>query len=119
MKLMSSLGVSVEKYPSSSTASGNEPYDNSSSMSVQQLKMKDFNVDILQTNPSVVSDIKAMLKQLNNHDLLDSVVGFILNFEPSLDQTSQALKLKKESLRKLKQKDNPTMDPSRSISRPN
>lgn len=47
-------------------------------------------------------EIKALLKQLNNLDSPDSIVGFILEFEPFLEQTAQNIKMKKMHVNRLK-----------------
>lgn len=61
---MSSWIISVEKFTSSSTASGNDPYGNSVSLWFQQLKANIFYVDLFPTieeNPYGISNINTLL----------------------------------------------------------
>lgn len=104
---MSSQGILVEKSPSSSTTSGNDPSGNAYVAMVQQLKAKVFDVDLLQTikDDHVISyEIKNLLKYLNNPYLPNSTFNLILEFESFLDQIAQNIKMKKESAKKIKQK---------------
>lgn len=75
-------------------------------MFVQQLKAKVSEVDLFQSiedNHVVVNDIKTLLKQLNSPNSPDYIVSFILKFESILEQTTQNIKLKKKSTKRLKQ----------------
>lgn len=86
---MSSQGISIEKSPSFSNASESEPSRNPFVALIQKLKMKFVNVNLFQTiegNLVVVYEIKALLKQLHNPDSPDSIVDFILEFEPFVEQ---------------------------------
>lgn len=104
--LMGNQGISVEKSPNYSTTSGNEPSSNSSGALVQQLKAKVFDTELFQTlkeNHVVVYDINTLLNQLNSLDSPNAIVGFILEFKPFLDKTTQNIKMKIKSSNRLKQ----------------
>lgn len=61
--------------------------------------MKIFSVDLFQTiedNPIVIYKIEALLKQQNNPNSPNSLVGFILEFEPFLKKTAQNIQMKKK-----------------------
>lgn len=98
--IMDSQRIIVERSPSSQTTTSHEPSGESFDALIQQLKMKIVDVNLLHTiedNPTSIYEIKAFLKQLNNPDTPDSIMGFLLEFEPFLKKTSQNVKLKKES----------------------
>lgn len=103
--LRGSQGISVEKSPSSSTALDNESFGDPIDALIRQLKMKVVNVDLFHTikdNPTIIYEIKALLKQLSCLDAPDSILFFVLDFEPFLEQTAQNVKLKKEYAKRLK-----------------
>lgn len=69
------------------------------------MKTKIVDMDLYQTikdNPAIIYEIKALLKQLNNPDSPNSIVVFIIEFEPFLEQPIQNIKIKKEYANRLK-----------------
>lgn len=96
----------AEKSISSSTVSGSEPSGNYASMLVQQLKANVFEEDLFKTineSSSIESDIRDLLKQLSDQDLPNPIVDFVLEFESFLNQISHKMKMKHESVKKIKQ----------------
>lgn len=57
----------------------------------------------IKDNPTIIYEIKTLLKQVNNLETPDYIAGFILDFELFLEQTAKNVRLKKESTCRLDQ----------------
>lgn len=53
----------------------------------------------VENKPTFIYEIKALLKQLNHPRAPDSIVGFLLDFEPFLEKNAKNVKIKKSSYR--------------------
>lgn len=60
----------------------------------------------IEDNPTIIYEIKTLLKQVNNPKTPDYIASFILDFEPFLEQTAKNVRLKKESACRLDQQTN-------------
>lgn len=73
------------------------------------MKANIIDVDLFHTikdNPTIIYEIKTLLKKVNNPKTPDYIAGFILDFEPFLEQTAKNVRLKKEFACRLDQQTN-------------
>lgn len=72
----------------------------------QHLREKLVNMHLIQTiedNHGALFEVKGFLSKLKKPEAHDSIVNFVLDFEPYLEQTTQISRLKKESASRLDQ----------------
>lgn len=101
LKLMTDgQSLSMENSTGYSTTHGNEPSCEPVEARFQQLKyklLKGYSFQAIEDNFVIVYGIKSLVKKLNLPIAPHVVVGFILEFEPLLDQITQDLQKKKRS----------------------
>lgn len=76
-------------------------------MLFEQLKPHVFGVDLfkaIKKDTFIEFDIRHLLKQLGNHKLPDSLIQFMLDFEPFFDHICMDVRLKQTSINLLHQK---------------
>ena len=80
--MMRSRGETSFDMPQSSSTTS-EPSASSKENLLQDLQTKILNIDLFQVieeNPNVTYEMKALLKKLNTPESEDSIIGFILEF---------------------------------------
>lgn len=90
--MMSIMRFPFDKSQGSLTTSCGEPSGNSKHMLIQELQAKILYVDLFQAVKQdliIVYYIKAMLQKLNTPNSGDSIVGFILEYDPPLETSWQ------------------------------
>ncbi|KAI5419847.1 hypothetical protein KIW84_043849 [Lathyrus oleraceus] len=89
--LISNRGILLEKSPNSSSKSGGELSSVTMESLIRQLNLQILNAYVFQTiknDSNITNGIKTLLKQLNVSDSPNFIIGFILEFEPPLNQAT-------------------------------
>lgn len=109
LKMMMSIQSSlIKKCSSSSIISGGEPCVKTIYKVFRQLKLKILGKDLFRTlNDDFMFSfrIKALLKKLKTSSAPKAIVGFIVEFNPLLDQIIIDIQRKNEAMGKLKPKE--------------
>lgn len=85
--------MSVVNLSSSSLVAESNLNEESACLLVKQLKSYAFENDIFQDinqDPSIESNIRRLLKKLSGPNMLESIVPFLLDFEPLFDSICQS-----------------------------
>ena len=101
--MMSSRGATSFDMPQSSS-SMSEPFVSSKENLLRDLQTKILNIDLFQVieeNPNAAYEMKALLKKLNTLESKDSIIGFILEFEPLLERIVNDYRTKQENSNRL------------------
>jgi hypothetical protein len=105
---MLSKGTS-DKSPSVSTTSGGDLFGNSKDELIRELLLKVLNVDLfreIEQDPNLIYEIMALLKKPNSLVSSESIVCFILQLDPLLDQFGRDLQKNQETLNRLSMQTN-------------
>ena len=81
-----------------------EPFVSSKENLLRDLQTKILNIDLFQVieeNPNAAYEMKALLKKLNTLESKDSIIGFILEFEPLLERIVNDYRTKQENSNRL------------------
>lgn len=61
-------------------------------------------IQTIEDNHDALIEVNGLLSKLNKPEAPDSIVNFVLDFEPYLEQNTQISRLKKESASRLDQR---------------